>query len=149
MRKIVLVLALMMITSAPYAEPPENSSDVIKHLEFLGYEVSMDSEYLAAKHSTNMSILIKNYRGGMLTTAFFGGTEYGKINKNTWLSLINKLNQKAVAVRYYLDSDGDMIIQGYYPGDYNKKTFSTYLDAFNLASDNIREISDEIEKYVE
>ena len=149
MKKIIVIFALMLIVSTGYAKPPENSSDVIKHLEFLGYEVSMNSTRIKAKHSKNLNLLIRKYRGGILATAYFVSSEYGKSNKSSWLHLINKLNRKAAAARYYLDSDGDMLIEGYYPGDYNKKSFSAFLDAFNLERRHISEVSNEIKKYLE
>jgi hypothetical protein len=150
--KIQLLTLLILLASgiSPLlAAPPENSGDVIKHLEFMGYEVSMDDERILANHSSNLNILIKSYRGGMLVTSYFRGTEYGQSNKSSWLTLINELNQNAAAARYYVDNDGDMAIEAYYPGDYNKKSFSAFLDAFNLDRDQLSEVSDEMVKYVE
>ncbi len=148
MKKIVFILISIIITSVSYATPPKHASDVMKHLEFLGYDVSMDTKRIKAIHPTYLNIFIRQYRGGMLVTAFFGGSKYGKNNKDSWLILLNKLNKNATAAKYYIDDDGDMTIEAYYPGEYNKKSFSAFLDAFNLESIQLVQVADKIKKYL-
>ena len=123
--------------------------DFINHLEFLGYDVSDNDERLRVTHAQNLNFSLKKFRGGVLITTFFGGSEYGKNNRGSFLALVNKLNQGAVVARYYVDSDGDMVIEGYCPGEYNKKTFSAFLDAFNFEKSNLSENSDEIAECIE
>ena len=150
MKKHLFLLVLLAVFSLgeSLAAPPDNSIDIIKHLEFEGYDVSMDSNRIKATHSRELNVLLQKYRGGMLVTAFFGGSDYGKQNRGEWLVLINKLNQGAAAARYYIDKDGDMAIEAYYPGEYNKKAFSAFLDAFNLERSHLSEVGSEIRKFL-
>ncbi|RME07468.1 MAG: hypothetical protein D6812_00085 [Deltaproteobacteria bacterium] len=149
--KLAFVLvALFLLPAVPSpAAPPDHAVDLIKHLEFLGYDVSMDSERIIAKHSKHLNILLKKYRGGILVTAYFGGSAYGKQHRTEWLSVINALNQEAAAARYYLDGDGDLIIEGYYPGDYDKKSFGLFIETFNLEGMNLAKKSNDLMKYLE
>jgi hypothetical protein len=148
---LVISVAMLLAFGANQlaAAPPENSGDVIKHLEFLGYEVSSNSNGIQAKHSKNLNISLKKYRGGILATTFFRGSDYGKNNKSSWLAILNKLNMKAAAARYYIDGDGDLVIEGYYPGTYNKAAFSAFLEAYNLERNHLYEVSDEIKPYLQ
>lgn len=145
---IFLCITLPLFAGTSFASPPEKAAEIIKHLEFLGYDVSLDSERITGTHSENFNIYVKKYRGGMLFTSFLLSTDYGKEHLDDFLPLVNKLNQKASAVRWYVDGDGDLIIEGYYPGEYEKQAFSTFLDAYNLASVEIGEILEEISKFL-
>lgn len=145
-----LIIGLLAATwsALSFASPPDNAADVIKHLEFQGYDVAMNSKRIKATHAKELNILIKKYRGGMLTTSMFAGSEHGKKNRNDFIGLINKLNQKAAAARYYVDDEGDLIIEAYYPGSYNKQAFSAFLDAYNLERSHLSAVLDDLKVYL-
>ncbi|NDV89774.1 hypothetical protein GTH32_01000 [Alteromonas sp. 345S023] len=142
-----LVLALNFTSVA--ADPPANASSVQAHLEFEGYDISMNSSRMKATHSTELNFFIKKYRGGMLVTSFFGGNDYSKSNRNGFLKAINQLNAKAAAGRYYIDSDGDLAIEAFYPGTYDKKSFANFLETFELERTHLTEMGDEITNYLD
>lgn len=150
MRSKIFLLAIFLVygTSAVSARPPENHVDVVKHLEFVGYEVSMDSKGIRATHGNKFNIAIKQYRGGMLVTSWFGLTDHAKNNMDIMLVLVNLLNQKASSVRYFVDNDGDLTLESFYPGTYNKKSFSLFLDVFNMERENLTGSSDNISLYI-
>jgi hypothetical protein len=149
-RVAVLGILALVYSGAGFGVPPDNSGDIAKHLEFLGYQVKVDDHVIQALHPArrHFNMVIKKYRGGMLVDTFFRGSDYGKSHMDAWLTLINKLNKKAAAARYYIDDDGDMIIEGYYPGEYNKQAFATFLDAFDLERSHMVEFATEIKMYV-
>jgi len=144
-----LLASSVLICSFSIAAPPEDSSDVVRHLEFIGYNVSMNSERISAKHPENPNILIKKYQGGMLFTTLHGSNDNGKRNRDKLLALVNELNSEAVVARYYIDKDGNMWIEGYYPGNYNKNSFSTFIEKYNLVAQQIFGKLEELKNYLE
>lgn len=138
MHPLRLTLAAMALASTvAHAKPPAEGAEIIEHLEFLGYDASMNSERIAAKHPKELNLLLRKYRGGILTTSFFGGSEYGKRNRTEWAGVLNDLNAKAAAARFYISKNGSMVIEAYYPGSYEKQRFSLFLDAFKLERANL------------
>jgi hypothetical protein len=144
----VLVLGLLLGLQFSYAKPPKNAAEVMEHLEVLGYDVSMNTKRIKAKHDKYLNIFLKQYRNGILVTAFFGATDYGKKHRKEFETLLNKLNADAAAGRYYVDKDGDLAIEAYYPGPYQKKNFTAFLDAFNYEQDNLAENLSELNKFI-
>lgn len=148
--KLLGTIALLMLgTGTVSAAPPDNASDVIEHLEFMGYEVSMNDERIRAVHNENINIMLKKFQGGILTVAYYGGSQYADDNRGAFLNLINTLNQKAVSARFYIDGDGDLAIESYYPGKYNRQGFSAFLKAFNLEQSNLSGELDELQRYLD
>jgi len=143
----LLASSSVLIGSFSIAAPPEDSSDVVRHLEFIGYDVSMNSERISAKHPENPNILIKKYQGGMLVVAFYGSNDNGKRNRDKLIALVNELNSEAVVARYYIDKDGDMGVEGYYPGKYNKNSFSTFIEKYNLVTKQLVGKLEELKNY--
>lgn len=150
MKKHGILLGALLITwfGTSLASPPENSAAVVSHLEFLGYDVTVNEKHILAKHPKYLNILVKKYRGGMLLTSFFGGKEYGKKNIGSWQTLVNTLNREAAAARYYISKSGNLVIEGYFPGAYEKKRFGAFLTVYNLESAHIAKHGTEIKKYV-
>ena len=142
-------IALALAFTSANASPPKDASEVKAHLEFLGYEISSSSQRMKATHATELNFFMKSFRGGILVTAFFGGNDLSKRNKAAFLEVLNSLNAKSAASRYYVDGDGDMAIEAYYPGSYDKKSFAAFLDAFQLERANIAELGDEITMFLE
>ena len=120
-----------------HATPPEPAVDIVKHLEFLGYKATMDSKRIKATHPKHFNIFLKKFRGGILVTTFYGATKYAASHRCEFLKVVNTLNRGATAGRYYLDKDGDLVIEGYYPGVYNRESFGIFIDSFNEERRNL------------
>ncbi len=147
--KILLLLAATLLSfQFANARPPENATEVMEHLEILGYDVSMNTERVKATHKKHLNVFLKKYRGGILVTAIFGGTEYGKQHLDEFLKIVNQLNADAAAARYYVDKDGDLIVEGYYPGPYRKKNFTTFMEAYNYESTNLADKLEKLKKFI-
>ncbi len=148
-RSFLIFSALVVLGGALFADPPKDAVKIMKHLEFLGYKVSMDSKHIIAKHPEHLNFYLKKYRGGMLFTSYFTSNAAGKSHRQELISVVNDLNRNAAAARYYIDKDGDLAIEGYYPGSYERQRFGIFLDAYNLASENIAKHKKILVKYLE
>ncbi|ADV46136.1 hypothetical protein [Nitratifractor salsuginis] len=150
MRRSFLILsALLLLGGSALAEPPKEAVKILKHLEFLGYNATMDSKHIIAKHSEHLNFYLKQYRGGMLLTSFFTSNAQGKKHRKDLIRIANDLNKDAAAARYYIDKDGDLAIEAYYPGGYERQRFGLFLDTYNLESENIANHKKELVKYLE
>ncbi|MGF1651412.1 MAG: hypothetical protein ACFCUN_13285 [Hyphomicrobiaceae bacterium] len=131
-------VALLFVTVASSAMAFNDRDKVKDHLEFLGYTVSQrDNGSLRATHKSDLDISVKEFQGGILVTSYFSGKGFSSTQRPQVLDIINKMNVDAIAVRYYLDSDADLIIEGYYGGDYARPQFATFIDKFKKAREQI------------
>lgn len=151
MKRILIAFALLVTfgVAPALADPPNKSDDVVAHLKSRGYDATADNQRLTAKHETHLNLFMKQYRGGILVTSFFGGNDYGKAHRNEFLAVVNQLNENAAAARYYVTPDGNLAIEGYYPGDFNAVSFSAFMDAFELEKENIQRLIGELGKFVD
>lgn len=150
-RYLTIFVTLMMIcASSAFCSPPDNADAVIKHLEFLDYTIKFsDKNNIIAKHSSHLNCVIKKYRSGILFTSLIGANENGKKNQSSIYPLVNMLNKKAAASRFYLDKDSDLIIESYYPGAYNKETFEIFMKGIYVDQKMLGEIGTILETYFE
>ena len=147
--RVLIVFFVLSMAATAWASPPDQADSVMKHLEFLGCKVKMDGETIHATHPKRLNMLIKNYRGGMLITSVFGLKDYGKRHLDGLHSLLNKLNRKAAAARYYVDKDNEyMILEAYFPGKYNKAAFGVLLDSLDLERGNLGSVSSDVALYL-
>lgn len=144
----LLTAGALMISAPTWSAPPDEIDDLTQHLEFMGYDVSVNSERMAAKHASQPNILLKKFRSGVLVTSFYSGTPYGKSHKEQFLNVVNSLNSDSVAARYYVDADGDMVLEAYYPGSYNKKAFSAFIDNYNQSSKQLSNKFNELKEFL-
>ena len=137
-KKIVLILiAGLLGFTLLHATPPEPAGEIVKHLEFLGYKATMDSKKIKAKHPKHFNIFLKKFKGGILVTTYYRASKYAASHRCEFLEIVNRLNRGAIAGRYYLDKDGDLVIEGYYPGVYSRESFGTFIDSFNEERRNL------------
>ena len=137
MRLLTLFAFLALLVSPALAAPFAGSDDYKEHLEFLGYQVQDGETSLIGKHDKYYNISVKPYNGGILVITFFGTTDKAKNDPVGFYRFLNGMNADAVAARYYEDNEGDVIVEGWYPGDYDRARFSTFLDRFNEISDQL------------
>lgn len=118
-----------------------DSEEVATHLEFLGYEVTESDTNLTAKHETKLDVLLQNYQGGTLLQSFLGVENH----EDEALPMANLLNTGAAVARFYVDGDGDLAIEAWMPGNYDKGRFATFLVAWDADTvGQIRTHSEEI-----
>ena len=130
------------------ATPPEPAVEIVKHLEFLGYKAEMDSKKIKAKHSKHFNIFLRKFKGGILVTSFYGATKYAASHRCEFLELVNTLNSGATAGRFYLDKEGDLVIEGFYPGTYDRKSFGAFIDSYNEERRNLAKNIKSLELYL-
>lgn len=140
----ILFLSSVLVSYAAHAAPPENAREVQEHMEFNGYTVEVNDQRILAKHASKPNISMRKYNGGILFTTSYIGTDEGHNSRRRMLEIANALNVDAVAVRFYIDKDTDMIVEGYYPGVYDKEAFGIFLDKFNLLQGQLSGKMDEI-----
>lgn len=105
--------------------------DFVTHLEFQGYEVGERDGYFRATHDRFLNMLFKEFRGGLLFTIMFGGSDFAKENIEAFKELVNELNARFGAARGYVDGDGDFMMEGFYAMPYNKAAFVTFLEVLH------------------
>lgn len=147
--RCLLGVLLLAATLPVVAAEPEDADNVIKHLEFLGYEVTRKDEQLNARHEKHSNVSLKRYAGGILLTAYYTGNAHSRANRLDFLELVNRFNTDAVAARYYVDKDGDLTVEGYYPGPYRKDLFGLFMENYNLSMGQLSEQYEQLKKFVD
>jgi len=125
-----MIVICIGATSA-IAGPFEGSDAYKSHMEFLGYEVTEKDKALQAKHGKYLNVWVKAYQKGILLIGYFGRNKEHKDDEAGFHKMINDLNKGATAARYYEDKDGDLAIEAWYPGSYEKVRFGIFLDSFH------------------
>ena len=131
MRALTLFAVLALAVSPALADPFAGSDDFRAHLESLGYSVEDGDESLVARHDTYYPVSVKEFRGGILVITFFGVTDRARDDRVGFFQFLNAMNRDAVAARYYEDNEGDVIVEGWYAGGYDRSRFGTFLERFN------------------
>ena len=137
MRAFTLFAVFALLVSPALAGPFAGSDEYKTHLEFLGYQVQDGETSLIAKHEKYYNISVKPYNGGMLVVTFFGTTDRAQSDRVGFLQFLNGMNAGAVAARYYEDNEGDVIVEGWYPGDYDRARFGVFIDQFNGVTEQL------------
>jgi hypothetical protein len=140
---------LLSFSPVSSAVLPDQADAISQHLSFLGYDVSQDDERLIAKHAKNQNLIIRKLSGGLLLTSHYSANAKGKQHRTELLNLVNQLNEKSIAARYYIDSDLDLIIERYYQGGYDKTNFGLFLDTLNDDQKTFQKYIDELIQYFE
>jgi hypothetical protein len=140
----VFFLSTALLSSSVFAGPPDSASDIKSHLEYNGYSVEVNDQRLLAKHPSKPNISMKKYNAGILFTSSYIANDNGRNNRDRLVDIVNELNQDAVAVRFYIDKDGDMIVEAYYAGAYDKANFGILLEKYNLFQAQLSAKMDEL-----
>ncbi|MBL8018522.1 MAG: hypothetical protein JNM27_02560 [Leptospirales bacterium] len=138
---IAVATLLLAIFAAPAsslrAEPENDLENINTHLTFLGYKCEKKKSEegrlsLTCKTKQTVPDLhIQPKSGGFLISFYRLATEEGKKQEAEMLKTINQLNADAIAARFYRDSEGDMSMEAFLPGSYDKQAFSNLLSTFN------------------
>jgi hypothetical protein len=81
---------------------------------------------------------VRSYQGGVLVAAFLEADQKSKSKRGEYLEMINGLNREAKGCRYYADKDGDLAIEAYYPGSYDKARFGTFIDLWKTDTEELK-----------
>lgn len=104
---------------------------IASHLKTLGYEVTREDESILASHPQKLAILLKGFSEGVLHTSVWQTNDDAKRNRQGLIEYVNALNQGAVAVRYYVDEDLDLFVEGLYVGGYDRTRYGQFLDLWD------------------
>jgi hypothetical protein len=148
MRALILFACLALAVTPAFAGPFDGSDEYKAHLEFLGYAVEDGETSLIAKHDEFYNVSVKSYNGGVLVVTFFGTTDKAKSDRVGFFEFLNGMNENAIAARYYEDDEGDVIVEGWYPGGYDRTRFGVFVDKFNQISEQLGD-SDAAADYLE
>ncbi len=145
MRAFTLFACLALLGTPALAGPFEGSDDFKAHLEVLGYTVEESDKSLIATHDEFYNVAVKPYSGGILVITFFDTTSRAQSQRVGFFEFLNGMNRDAVAARYYEDDEGDVIVEGWYPGDYERTRFGVFMNMFNEAGEQLgqSEVADE------
>jgi hypothetical protein len=111
------------------------------HLQILGYTVTLHKDtVLIAKHDKHANLILSAYEGGIVVGTTYSTTARAKLNRLGLLELLQKLNQSAHLVRYYVDDDGDFCIRGLFVGDYEATRFTQFLEMYNIDCRGVFEV---------
>jgi hypothetical protein len=117
------------------------------HLEFLGYAISADDEgRVVARHPSKPNLVVRDYRGGCLLTAYFTAGAAAGEDRAGYLDVINSLNSPATVARFYADDDDDLAAEAFYNLPYDRASFGRFMDLWDQDFDRAR--SSEIARYL-
>jgi len=119
----------------------EMMDQIVKHLDFLGYETSQqENQVVFARHARHFNLIVKDYAFGVLFTTFFKINSEGLAHRNEVYQAVNAYNRLARVCRGYLDKDFDLVVEAYFPNYYDKTTFGNFMDTLN---EDLRALADE------
>jgi hypothetical protein len=114
-------------------------SQVINHLEFLGYEVNPvpdigtgEMKMLRAERSSGGSINIMLFERAVNFSIWFSLNDFAMANKQGLLEVVNDLNRR-FETKYYIDKMGETPAFFYglvYLGPYDKKAFGQFVSTW-------------------
>jgi len=102
-----------------------------EHLQFLGYEISIDEKVARAKHQSHFNMSLRVLSGGVLISSLFGGTAEAKQNRTGLLEFVNGMNEKAGIARFYCDKDSDLFVEAWHPDNYESSEFGAFVEAWH------------------
>ena len=97
------------------------------HLEFLAYTVTENEGAYTVEHETKPNFRFRAFSGGLLFSSAWRTSDVAKWETEGFLEFINTLNAKAAVARFYMDDDKDLIIEAWYPEQYEKAAFAHFL----------------------
>ncbi|MFP4624276.1 MAG: YbjN domain-containing protein [Gemmatimonadota bacterium] len=101
----------------------------LDHLAQRGYELEERAENVwFAGHGDFPAMFVLVGMGGFILRAYFADVKSAP--RETPLQQANRLNREAVASRFYLDDDQDLVVEAWHPGEYEEKAFDAFLDAW-------------------
>ena len=148
--KNTLVLLLCLLATPALADGPAHAREIIQQLRSMGYQAELeDGDQIRATHGDRLNLQLKDFRGGILVASYFGHKPDAGKHRAGFLEVVNRLNRGAVVARFYIDGDGDLAIEAWYPGEYEPERFGAFLRAFDDERDNLVRNLDRLGRYIE
>lgn len=98
-------------------------------LRHRGYEIEDRADHVwFAQHDELPAMFIVAGSGGFLFRAYFGGVQTAL--GESPLKQANRLNVGAVASRFFLDEDDDLVVEAWHPHGYDSTAFDAFLTAW-------------------
>jgi hypothetical protein len=129
------------------AAPLNARSQFHTHLEFLGYEVEDDGENIMARHKIKLNVILLFLSQGVLHTSLFGCSDHARHYRKDYMELVNALNREATLVRYYANSDLNLMIEGLYMGPYDRSRYGEFLETWDMDAQRMLRKED-LEKFL-
>ena len=117
---------------------PQSNNNIIRlivtHMEFLGYKIKLEEEGIYyARHSGRFDLQIltgETTEMGLLFGGKFVTTHQARNDRSGYMEFINDLNINSNVTKFFREpADGDeLVYQAWYPGVYDKATFSMFID---------------------
>lgn len=148
----VLLLGLGLIpTHISWASQTNELNQVAAHLKSLGYETAPEGIGLKAKHPKHFDVFVKPFGNGILFTVYLTTKESARKNKGALMEFVNSLNTENTAARAYLNKDGYLVLEAWYPGAYQRSSFTTFADEWitDTTEQILQKRANEATKFVE
>ena len=134
---VAVLIGAFAVSSLALADLPARADEIKTHLEMLGYTVEKTDKALRCKHDKHVNIFVRSYKGGILISGYFTGNEYSKTHRAEFLEFINTLNKEATVIRAYIDKDGDLMLEAWFVGDYDRARFGKFVDAWHTDAESL------------
>ena len=126
---LAMILLAVTLSSAELPDDWKKISNLLKDFE---YEVENKENSIKATHHDFLTIYVKGYKKGLLLQGYFSDPD---VSERALRRLNNKLSVKATATRFYIDSDGDLMCEAWFPGDWDEDRFEIFLEAWHKDTD--------------
>ena len=123
----LVALVFLVVGMVPAFAQFDDAGKVSKHLKKLDYEVEKGDESVSATHESELNLSVREYKDGLLIRAWL---ETSDESVKTLRKLCNTLNYNATVARMYIDDEDDLIFEAWYPGEYDKDKFDTFMEAW-------------------
>jgi hypothetical protein len=123
----LFLITTLLLSSALNAQQRTLSQVIIDHLSYLGYKTERIENKIAANHHIKPGFDIIVIKNGVLFRAWFQHKNLNATQLAKFILLVNRLNENTTVARFYVDSEQDLIIEGWYALPYSKKSFSNFI----------------------
>lgn len=115
---------------ADLAAEPNALQSFATHLSFNGYKCSTKGAVLKATHLSKPAFTLSACSSGVILKAWFQKKDASIEVRAKLVAIANVMNDKATVARFFVDGDGDLIMEAWYPLPYTKENFSSFLGAW-------------------
>ncbi|MBI4001484.1 MAG: hypothetical protein HY348_06845 [Nitrospira defluvii] len=120
---------------------------VVSHLEYLGYRCDVVEEGIRAQHNSKLPFVVSSARGGiLLQTGFPGKKDPPEASKR--FIVLNMVNARMQVARGFWTREGDLFVNAWMPGLYDKLRFAAYLEAWEQDLKILREAAPDLSPFL-
>ncbi len=136
---VLIGVMFFFIASSLHADSEQDKADIVKHLEFIGYSVSVDGNKVVAK-SNGLIIVLQISSDKVRLSTSWALTEYGKGHYDDIMNLLNGMTYKSTFSKFYLDKESPpeiIVTECYYQMPYEKERFGRLMTLFVDETQNL------------